>query len=194
MGKVLWKPGTMLYPVPSVMVTCRWQGKDNIITISWAGTICTNPPMVSISVRPERYSYQLIKNSGEFIINLPGKDLAFAADFCGVNSGRDVDKFERLKLEKEQGKVVDAPIIKAAPLAIECRVRDVIELGSHHMFISDVVGVDADERYIDKKGTLHLSDAELICYNHGSYCVAGDVVGKFGYSVCKKGKTNRRKR
>ena len=145
MGKVLWKPGTMLYPVPAVMVTCRWQGVDNIITISWAGTVCTNPPMASISVRPERYSYQLIKNSGEFVINLPGKDLAFAADFCGVNSGRNMDKFERLELEKEQAKVVDAPIIKSAPLSIECRVSELKELGSHHMFIADVVGVDVDE-------------------------------------------------
>ncbi len=194
MGKVLWKPGTMLYPVPAVMVTCRWQGVDNIITISWAGTVCTNPPMASISVRPERYSYQLIKNSGEFVINLPGKDLAFAADFCGVNSGRNMDKFERLELEKEQAKVVDAPIIKSAPLSIECRVSEIKELGSHHMFIADVVGVDVDEKYIDKKGKLHLDKAELICYNHGSYCIADKPLGSFGYSVRKKEKSNKRKR
>ena len=185
MGKVLWKPGTMLYPVPAVMVTCRYKGVDNIITISWAGTICTNPPMASISIRPERYSYQLIKGSGGFIINIPGKDLAFAADFCGVNSGRDVDKFKRLGLEKEQGNVIDAPIIKAAPLSIECRVKEIKELGSHHMFIADVVGVDADEKYIDKSGKLHLDKAELICYNHGKYCIADKSVGSFGYSVRK---------
>lgn len=188
MAKVIWKPGTMLYPVPAVMVSCKHKDVENIMTVSWAGTICTNPPMVSISIRPERFSYNLIKNSGEFIINIPNKDLAYAADFCGVKSGRDVDKFEFLKLNKEKGSKVDVSVIKEAPLSIECRVKDIIELGSHHMFIGDVLSVDVEDTLIDKAGKLHLDKAELICYNHGQYYVPSIPLGKFGFSVEKKKK------
>lgn len=188
MSKVIWKPGTMLYPVPAVMVSCMYEDVENIMTVSWAGTICTNPPMVSISIRPERFSYSLIKNSGEFIINVPNKDLAFAADFCGVRSGRDVDKFEFLRLNKEKGSKVDASIIKESPLSIECRVKDIIELGSHHMFIGDVLSVDVEETLIDNGGKLHLDKAELICYNHGQYYIPSKPLGKFGFSVERKKK------
>lgn len=186
MAKITWKPGTMLYPVPAAMISCKYGEIENIITVSWTGTICTNPPMVSISIRPSRFSYELIKNSGEFVINLPGRSLTKAADFCGVRSGRDVDKFAYLKLNKEKGSKVDAPLIKEAPLSIECKVKDLIELGSHHMFIADVVAVDVEEAYIDEKNLLNLDKAELICYNHGNYCVASKPIGKFGYSVEKK--------
>lgn len=188
MAKVIWKPGTMLYPVPAVMVSCKYGEVENIITVSWAGTICTNPPMVSISIRPERFSYNLIKSSGEFIINVPNKDMAFAADFCGVRSGKDVDKFKFLKLNREKGAKVDVPLIKEAPLSIECKVKDIIELGSHHMFIGDVLSVDVEENLLDKGGKLHLDRAELICYNHGQYFVPSVPLGKFGFSVEKKRK------
>lgn len=192
MSKITWKPGTMLYPVPCVMVTCKYGDIENIITIAWAGTICTNPPMVSISIRPTRYSYELIKKSGEFVINIPNRELTFAADFCGVRSGRDINKFEHLKLNEEKAFKVDVPLIKEAPLALECKVKDIIELGSHHMFIAEVVAVDVEEEYLNEKNCLELDKAELICYNHGKYCVAGRSLGKFGYSVEKK-KTKRKK-
>jgi flavin reductase (DIM6/NTAB) family NADH-FMN oxidoreductase RutF len=188
MSKTMWKPGTMLYPVPAVMVTSKFEEIENIITISWAGTICTNPPMVSISVRPERFSYDIIKKSREFVINIPGKDLAFAADFSGVRSGREVDKFEFLKLSKEKANVVSASLIKEAPISIECKVKDIIELGSHHMFIADVVAVNVEESLIDEAGKLHLDKAELICYNHGEYAIASKPIGTFGFSVRKKKK------
>lgn len=191
MAKVIWKPGTMLYPVPAVMVSSKYKDVENIITVSWAGTVCTNPPMVSISIRPERFSYSLIKNSGEFIINVPNKNLAFAADFCGVRSGRDIDKFEFLKLNREKGTKVDASLIKEAPLSIECRVREIIELGSHHMFIGDVLSVDVEESLIGKEGKLHLDKAELICYNHGQYYVPTIPLGKFGFSVERKKKSKK---
>lgn len=186
MGKQVWKPGTMLYPVPAVMVTARHGEVRNIITISWVGTVNTNPPMVSISVRPERYSYELIKQSGEFVVNVPGKELAFAADFCGVRSGRDVDKFEFLNLHEEQASQVQAPIIKEAPLALECKVQNMLELGSHHMFIAEVVAVQVEEGLLDETGKLHLDQADLISYNHGKYCLTSKTLGKFGFSVEKK--------
>ena len=188
MAKVTWKPGTMLYPVPAAMISCKHGAIENIITISWIGTICSDPPMVSISVRPSRYSYDIIKNSGVFVINIPGKDLTYAADFCGVKSGRDVDKFVHLSLGKEKASIVNVPIIAEAPIAIECRVKDIIKLGSHDMFIADVVAVNVDEKYIDEMNRLNLDKAELICYNHGKYCVASSPLGKFGYSV-EKAKT-----
>lgn len=188
MTKINWKPGTMLYPVPAAMISCKYGEIENIITVSWTGTICTNPPMVSISIRPERYSYELIKRSGEFVINIPGRDLTFAADFCGVRSGRDVDKFSFLHLNKEKAHMVDVPLIKEAPLSIECKVRSIMELGSHHMFIADVVSVDVEKAFIDEKNVLNLDKAELICYNHGKYCLASKAVGKFGFSVEKKKK------
>jgi flavin reductase (DIM6/NTAB) family NADH-FMN oxidoreductase RutF len=192
MAKVTWKPGTMLYPVPAAMISCKHGDIENIITISWVGTICSDPPMVSISVRPSRYSYDIIKNSGVFIINIPGKDLTYAADFCGVKSGRDLDKFAQLSLGKEKASIVDVPIIAEAPVAIECRVKDIIKLGSHDMFIADVVAVNVDEKYIDEMNRLNLDKAELICYNHGKYCIASNPLGKFGYSV-EKAKTKEKR-
>ena len=191
MAKITWKPGTMLYPAPAAMVSCKYGDIENIITVSWAGTICTNPPMLSISIRPSRYSYELIKNSGEFVVNLPGKDLAFSADFCGVKSGREVDKFSYLKLTKEKASIVNVPMIKEAALSIECKVKDIIELGSHHMFIADVVALNVNEDLIDGANTLNLDKAELICYNHGKYCIASKPIGSFGFSVKKKKHKNK---
>ncbi|MCX7904275.1 MAG: flavin reductase family protein [Caloramator sp.] len=188
MPKITWKPGTMLYPVPAALITSKYMDKENIITISWIGTICSEPPMLSISVRPERYSYELIKNSGEFVVNIPNRDLAYATDFCGVRSGRDIDKFEFLNLTKEKASVVSASIIKECPLALECKVRQIIELGTHHMFIAQVVAVNVEEKLIDETGKLHLEKAKLLMYNHGKYCVTGEHIGKFGFSVEKKRK------
>ena len=148
MGKISWKPGNMIYPLPAVMVTCRDQGKDNVLTIAWTGTICTNPPMTYISVRPERHSYDMIKNSGEFVINLTTKDLAKATDFCGVRSGKDVDKFREMQLEKEEAQVVNAPVLSASPVNIECKVKDIVPLGSHHMFVAEVVNIMVDDAYM----------------------------------------------
>lgn len=188
MAKELWKPGNMLYPLPVVMVSMADKnGKTNIITIAWAGTVCTNPPMVSISVRPERYSYPILKETGEFVINLTTKELAFATDYCGVKSGRDVDKFKEMKLTPLKAKEVKAPLIQESPVNLECRVREILPLGSHHMFLADVAAVHADEKYMDEKHKFHLEKAEPIVYSHGAYLVCGEQIGTFGYSVKKKG-------
>ncbi len=188
MAKELWKPGNMLYPLPVVMVSMADKnGKTNIITIAWAGTVCTNPPMVSISVRPERYSYPILKETGEFVINLTTKELAFATDYCGVKSGRDVDKFKEMKLTPLKAKEVKAPLIQESPVNLECRVREILPLGSHHMFLADVVAVHADEKYMDEKHKFHLEKAEPIVYSHGAYLACGEQIGTFGYSVKKKG-------
>lgn len=188
MAKELWKPGNMLYPLPVVMVSMADKnGKTNIITIAWAGTVCTNPPMVSISVRPERYSYPILKENGEFVINLTTKELAFATDYCGVKSGRDVDKFKEMKLTPLKAKEVKAPLIQESPVNLECRVREILPLGSHHMFLADVVAVHADEKYMDEKHKFHLEKAEPIVYSHGAYLACGEQIGTFGYSVKKKG-------
>ncbi|MBE5884644.1 MAG: flavin reductase family protein [Lachnospiraceae bacterium] len=187
MAKELWKPGNMLYPLPAVMVSMADKnGKYNIITLAWVGTVCTNPPMVSISVRPERYSYPILKETGEFVINLTTKELAFATDYCGVKSGRDVDKFKEMKLTPLPGKEVAAPLIAESPVNIECRVRDIQELGSHHMFLADVVAVHADEQYMDEQRKFHLEQAEPIIYSHGAYLTCGEMLGTFGYSVRKR--------
>ena len=187
MAKELWKPGNMLYPLPVVMVSLADKnGKSNIITIAWAGTGCTNPPMVSISVRPERYSYPILKETGEFVINLTTKELAFATDYCGVKSGRDVDKFKETGLTAIPGKEVKAPLIAESPVNIECRVREVLPLGSHDMFLADVVAVHADEKYMDEKHKFHLEQAKPIVYSHGAYLQCGEQLGTFGYSVKKK--------
>lgn len=187
MAKEIWKPGNMLYPLPVVMVSMAdKQGRKNIITIAWAGTVCTNPPMVSISVRPERYSYPILKETGEFVINLTTKELAFATDYCGVKSGRDVDKFKEMKLTPIPASQVKAPMIAESPVNIECRVREIIPLGSHDMFLADVVAVHADEKYMDEKRKFHLEKAEPIVYSHGSYLSCGEQLGTFGYSVKKK--------
>lgn len=186
--KQSWKPGNMVYPLPAVLVTCRDQGKDNVFTVAWTGTICTNPPMAYISVRPERYSYNLIKNSGVFTINLTTKDLVKETDFCGVRSGRDLDKFKELHLEKEDAKEIDCPILKASPVNIECKVREIKELGSHHMFIADVVNVQVDDSALEESGRLALETTNPIVYSHGEYYDTGEKLGTFGYSVRKKKK------
>lgn len=187
MAKQIWKPGNMLYPLPVVMVSVRdKKGNDNIITVAWAGTVCTNPPMVSISVRPEHHSYQMIKESGEFVINLVTKDLVFATDYCGVKSGRDVDKFKEMKLKKEKAEKVAAPLIAQSPVNLECRVTECKELGSHHMFVAEIVSVHIDEKYMDEKGKFHLNETGLVTYSHGEYFALGKRLGSFGYSVKKK--------
>ena len=187
MAKIQWKPGNMVYPLPAVMVSCAdKEGSSNIITVAWTGTVCTNPPMAYISVRPERHSYQMIRETGEFVINLTTTELAYATDFCGVRSGRDVDKFSEMKLTKEQGSVVAAPMIAESPVNIECKVREVQELGSHHMFLADVVAVHVDDQYMDEKQKIELGMAGLLAYSHGEYYNLGKQVGTFGYSVKKK--------
>ncbi len=189
-NKVNWKPGTLIYPLPAALISCGSSTEDyNLFTVSWMGTICSNPPMCYISVRKERHSYNLIKESGEFVINLTNEDLAFAADWCGVRSGKDYNKFEEMKLTPVKGEMVSAPIVKESPLCIECRVKEVIELGSHDMFISDVINVQSDSQYIDPEtDTFKLSDAKLIAYSHGHYHKLGEEIGKFGWTVQKKKK------
>ena len=186
MGKQHWKAGNMLNPVPAVMVSVSdGNGKNNIITVAWAGTICTNPPMLSISVRPERYSYEMIKSTKEFVVNLTTKDLVRACDYCGVTSGRDVDKFEKMKLTPIKLPNVSVPGIKESPVNIECRVKKIEELGSHTMFIADVVGVTVDDEYMDEKGKFNINNTGLVMYSHGEYVVMGEKLGKFGYSIKK---------
>lgn len=194
MGKEIWKAGNMLNPVPAVMVSVADKdGNANILTVAWAGTICTNPPMLSISVRPERYSYHMIKETNEFVVNLTTKDLVKETDFCGVRSGRDVDKYKELGLTKSKMEHVSAPGIAESPVNIECKVRKIEELGSHHMFIADVVGVVVDDKYFDETNRFHINDTNLIMYSHGEYFALGEKLGKFGYSV-KKAKKIKNKR
>ena len=170
MEKEIWKPGNMLYPLPAVLVSMAdKEGKYNIITIAWAGTVCTNPPMVSISLRPERYSYGILKETGEFVINLTTRALVRAVDYCGVKSGREVDKFRTLGLTALPGEQVAAPLIGESPVNIECRVNRILPLGSHHMFLADVAAVHADEKYMDEKHKFHLEKADPIVYSHGAY-------------------------
>ena len=185
--KQYWKPGNMLYPVPAVLVTCQRPGeKPNIITIAWTGTICSDPAMVYISVRPGRYSYPIIRDTGEFVINLTTKDLASAADYCGVKSGRDVDKFEKMQLTPGPSKTVETPCIAESPVNIECKVTQRIPLGTHDMFLANVTAVGVDERYMDEKGKFHFEDAHPIAWSHGEYYALEDCVGRFGYTVRKK--------
>ncbi len=195
MGKQTWKSGNMIYPLPAVMVSVSdLAGNSNIITVAWTGTVCTNPAMLYISVRPERYSYHMLKESGEFVVNLTTERLAFAADYCGVKSGRDVDKFKALHLTKEPAEHVAAPMIGESPVNIECRVVRVEELGSHHMFLAEVLAVHVDEAYMDGKGRFQLADAKPIAYSHGEYFSLGKELGRFGFSVMKKKKgKNKRK-
>ena len=178
----------MIYPLPVVMVSCGTSPDEyNIITIAWTGTICTEPPMCYISVRPQRHSYNIIKNSGEFVINLSTKTLARATDWCGVKSGKKYNKFKEMNLTPEKGDFVKAPLIKESPVNIECRVTEIIPLGVHHMFLAKVLGIHADEQYINKKSqAFHLEKADLICYSHGKYYDLGNFIGKFGFSVQKK--------
>ena len=177
----------MLYPLPVVMVTVADKsGRPNIITLAWVGTVCSDPAMVSISVRPERYSYPILRETGEFVINLTTKELAYATDYCGVRSGRDVDKFREMNLTAVPASIVKAPLIEESPVNIECRVTEVKELGSHHMFLAEVVAVHADENYMDEKHKFHFEKAEPIVYSHGTYFACGEALGTFGYSVKKK--------
>ena len=183
-----WKPGTLIYPVPPVLVSCGdYHGEQNIITVAWTGTICTNPAMCYISVRPERHSYEMLKKNMEFVINLTTKDMAFATDWCGVRSGRKYNKFEEMKLTPGVSKMVKAPYIQESPLCIECRVKEIIALGSHHMFIAQVVNIKAETDYLNSEtGKLELERANLITYSHGQYYTLGEPLGKFGWSVEKK--------
>ena len=187
MSKQSWKPGNMLYPLPVVMVSCNRKGeKPNIVTVAWTGTICSDPAMVSISVRPERYSHDIIEETGEFVINLVTKDLTYATDYCGVRSGRDVDKFKEMNLTPLPSKMIDAVGIEESPVNIECKVVDVKKLGSHDMFIAEVVNVTVDDRYMDESNKFNLNDSDLVAYSHGEYFTLGEKIGTFGYSVRKK--------
>ncbi len=188
MAKRVWKSGTFVYPIPAVMVSCGNMEKSNIITVAWTGIINTNPAMCYISVRPERHSYNIIKEKGEFVINLTSKDLTYATDWCGVKSGKDVDKFKEMKLTKEESNFVKCPSIKESPVSIECKVKEIKELGSHHMFMAEVLSINADEKYIDEKGAFDISKCDLVAYANGKYFELGEQVGKFGYSVQKKKK------
>lgn len=186
MGKQTWRPGNMLYPVPAVMVSCGREGeKPNIITVAWAGTICSDPVMLSISVRKDRYSHAIIRDTGEFVVNLVTRDITFATDYCGVKSGRDVDKFHEMKLTPVTVEGVSVPAIAESPLNIACKVKQVLELGSHDMFVAEVVSVTVDDQYMDEKGTFHLNQSGLVAYSHGGYFSLGEQIGSFGYSVRK---------
>lgn len=193
MSKISFKPGNMLYPVPAVMVSCARKGeKPNIITVAWAGTVCSSPAMLSIAVRKERYSHAIISETKEFVVNLVTKKLTFATDYCGVKSGRDVDKFKEMHLTPQESQNVSAPGIAESPVNIECRVVDVKPLGSHDLFIAEVVGVTVDDSYMDSKNVFHLNDASLVAYSHGEYYELGKKIGRFGYSVQKKKKSNKK--
>ena len=191
--KQSWKPGTMIYPLPAVLISCGESEQEyNLFTVAWTGTVCTNPPMCYISVRPERHSYEIIKRTGEFVINLTTASLARATDWCGVRSGRDYDKFSEMGLTAEAAAVVKAPIVAESPVSIECRVKQIVPLGSHDMFIADVVNVLVDEEYINPEtGKLELERADMIAYSHGEYFRLGEAIGHFGWSVRKKKKTHK---
>lgn len=186
MSRAIWKAGTFVYPIPAVMVSCGTMEKSNIITVAWTGILNTNPAMCYISVRPERYSHDIIKETGEFVINLTNKQLAYATDWCGVKSGKNVDKFKEMKLTKETANFVKAPLIKESPVSVECKVKQIVPLGSHDMFVAEVLSIDADEKYIDEKGAFDISKCDLIAYANGGYYSLGKKIGKFGYSVQKK--------
>ncbi|MBF6627055.1 MAG: flavin reductase family protein [Proteiniphilum sp.] len=185
-----WKPGTMIYPLPAVMISCGSTPEEqNIFTVSWVGTISSDPPMCYISVRPSRHSYEIIKRNGEFVINLTTEDLARATDWCGVRSGKDHNKFQEMKLTPGKATIVNAPVIEESPICIECRVKEIIPLGSHDMFISDVVNVRADEQYLHPEtGRFDMQKARLMAYSHGHYYALGNKIGKFGWTVQKKKK------
>ena len=193
--KLSWKPGNMVYPVPAVMVTTAdSKGNSNIFTVAWTGTVCTNPPMAYISVRPERYSYGMLMETREFVINLTTEALVHATDYCGVRSGRDTDKWKDTGLTKQEAFQVAVPLIAESPVNIECRVREVKELGSHHMFLADVVSVDVDEDWMNEHGKLELNRAKPIVYSHGEYHGLSGLLGTFGYSVRRNtGKVTHRK-
>lgn len=192
MGKIKWKPGTMVYPAPAVLVSCGDSPENyNILTIAWTGTICSEPAMLYVSIRPSRLSYEIMKRTKEFVINLTTEQLAFATDFCGVKSGREIDKFKKLKLTPIKGSLVKAPLISESPINIECRVKEIIPLGSHDMFIAEVLCIQAEAKYLGSDGAFDLKAANPICYSHGKYYAVGKYLGHFGYSV-KKRKTRDR--
>ena len=189
MGRQNWRASNMLCPVPAVLGGCRDEkGRDNLMTAAWAGTICSDPVMVSVSIRKERYSHDIIENTGEFTISLTTKSLARAADFCGVRSGRDIDKFKEMKLTRLESAQIRAPGVAESPVVLECRVKQILRLGSHDMFIAEVVNVSVDERFLDEKGRLELEKADLIAYSHGEYFALGKKIGRFGYSVRRRPK------
>lgn len=189
MSKVTWKSGTFIYPLPAVMVSCGTMEESNIITVAWTGIINTDPAMCYISVRPTRHSYEMIKKIGEFVINLTTKDLAYATDWCGVKTGAKVDKFKEMKLTKEKANFVNCPMIKESPVSVECKVKEIRELGSHHMFVAEILGINADEKYINENGAFDISKCDLIAYSNGNYYSLGKKIGRFGFSVQKKKKT-----
>lgn len=192
MSKVTWKPGTFIYPLPAVMVSCGTMEKSNIITVAWTGILNTDPATVYISVRPTRYSYNIIKEQKEFVINLTTKELAKATDWCGVKTGAKIDKFKEMNLHKEKAKFVKCPMIKESPVSVECKVKGIKELGSHHMFVAEVLAINADERYINEKGAFDISKCDLITYANGHYYILGKKIGRFGFSVQKKKKVRRK--
>jgi len=195
MGKVVWKGGTLLAPVPPVMVSCGDMEKSNIITIAWTGIINSNPPKTYISVRPQRHSFEIIKEKKEFVINLTPSKLVKEADYCGIYTGAKVDKFEKCKLTKAAASQVECPIIEECPMNFECRVTDIVELGSHHMFIADIVAINVDESLLGDDGKLRLEKAGLAAFAHGEYFELGKKIGSFGFSVKKKNKkTSAKKR
>ncbi|MBD5502468.1 MAG: flavin reductase family protein [Lachnospiraceae bacterium] len=194
MSRQTWKAGNMLYPLPAVLVSVADRaGRSNVFTVAWTGTICSDPPMVSISVRPERYSYHMIEETGEYVINLTTESLAYATDYCGVKSGRDVDKWKEMGLTQIRGGHVQAPMVAESPVNIECRVTQKLELGTHHMFLAEVLAVHVDEQYMDETGRFLLNDAKPLVYSHGRYLGVGKEIGSFGYSV-KKDKTKQKQR
>ena len=187
MGRQTWKAGNMLYPLPAVLISVADRaGNSNVFTVAWTGTICSDPPMVSISVRPERYSHHMIEETGEFVINLTTEELVYATDYCGVKSGRDVDKWKEMNLTPIAGEHVKAPMVAESPVNLECRVTQKLELGSHDMFIAEVLAVHVDDRYMDESGRFNLNDSKPLVYSHGRYLTTGKEIGSFGYSVKKK--------
>ena len=192
MSKLTWKSGTFIYPLPAVMVSCGTMEESNIITVAWTGIINTDPAMCYISVRPTRHSYEMIKKTGEFVINLTTKDLAYATDWCGVKTGAKVDKFKEMKLTKEKANFVNCPMIKESPVSVECKVKEIRELGSHHMFVAEILGINADEKYINENGAFDISKCDLIAYSNGNYYSLGKKIGRFGFSVQKKKKTTKK--
>lgn len=186
MSRISFKPGTFLYPLPAVMVTSGDMENSNVLTASWTGIICSDPAMTYISIRKERHSYNMIKENMEFCINLTTEDLAYATDYVGVKSGKDEDKFEKMGLTKEKASMVKCPMIKESPVCIECKVKEIKELGSHDMFIAEIVAVNVDEKYMDETNKFNMEDCKLIAYSHGQYFKLGEKIGKFGYSVKKK--------
>ncbi len=191
MSKIQWKPGNMLYPLPVVIVTCGETTEEyNGITIAWTGTICTNPPMTYISIRPTRHSYDIIKRQGGFVINLTTEEMAFATDYIGVKTGAKEAKLDKMKLDYDIGEIIKAPLLRNSPVCIECETTEILELGSHHMFMAKVVKVHVEENLMDDSNKFHLDKSKPIVYSHGNYYGLGEYKGKFGYSVSKKGKRN----